>query len=168
MYMKKTDYHDYHIPLEEREDILFSKIAELDKESYSLFCNSIDKKETEEELLSRLTELNHILEEIKDGYYYLYSLEVLNQKYANLRAMWKAVLTLMTTAYAYNANKLLGIASFIVLAKVATKEYIKEKKQLEESLEQYNCQAEMNTIQKTLDNCETFLHPKQYIKQKEE
>ena len=167
----ENKYHDFHIPLEEREKDLFSKIAQVDRESLQLYKILFEKRKdkvVEEDILSRLTKLNHLFEEIKDGYYYLYALEVQNKKYANLRAMGKAILTIITTAFAFEANPILGIASFVALSKLAGDEYVKELEYFDEVLNQYNCADQMTTIQNTLGNCTFYAEkPKEYRKKED-
>lgn len=172
MHMENNRYHDSHIPLEEREKDLFNKITELDQESLVLYQVLFEKrkeKEIEEEILSRLTQLNHLYEEIKDGYYYLYAVEEQTKRFATLRALWKGILTLSTTAFAYEANPLLGIISFVALAKMTSSQYVQELKGIEEAMNQYNCLDQMNTIENTLGNCSYYAEkPKEYTKQKED
>ncbi len=172
MHMDNNKYHDYKIPLEEREKDLFQTLGQIDRESLELYEILFEKRKDkvlEEEILSRLTKLNHLFEELKDGYYYLYAVEVKTKKYVNLRALWKAVLTISTTAFAFDANPLLGIISFVALAKVASRDYIAELKNVEEILKQYNCQDQMSLIEKTLGNCNYYAEkPREYTKQKED
>ena len=161
------EYQDYHIPIEEREKKLFSDMRQLDEDSLQLFKDLQEKKQVEEE---RIQAINQRFLETKDAFDHLYLSQLINLQFANKRLFGKAVIATTTSFYATLANRFLGIASFVVLMKLAGDYYIAERQGIEAAIKQYDYN-QITLIERTLENCNHLSgndKPKEYAKQKEE
>ena len=150
-------------PLEEREEILFSIIDKLDKESLALFGDIIDLNGhylyKYENLMTRTSELKVLLEEVVKSFEYISEIEQSSYNYANKRFQFKKMLTAIVTVYAFLSNALLGIASFVLLSNKANKDFVGELTDINDTISKFDAEKLM-VIDSTLQNCVRILKGK--------
>ena len=159
-YFKGTDL------LEIREEKLFSLIDKLEKDVTTLFEKVIDTKASSTEEIISLSEKYQVLskryQDIKEAFDYLLKLEEESYDYACRRFQLKRILTIMTTIFSFLGNALIGILGFIALNDKASKDFVREIKNIEEMLEKFDSEK-LSQIEMTLATCFRMISRKQKI-----
>lgn len=147
----------------ENEEILFKLIDKVDNESYKLFSEIVDLKVGSlykvENISSRLEKLTYIYEDLCNAYEYFENKEESNAYDATRRFQLKRILACITTVYAFLANPLLGIGSFVLLNTKASNDYIKELEDFDDAYFKFD-EDQMGKIGITLENSIRILNGK--------
>ena len=142
--------------LEKREKYIIDLINKLDKESYDLYSDIIDCSDNSYYQLPnssfRCNELAHMFDEVLDAYEYLNNINENSVMSATRRFQLKRMLTLITTVYAFYANALLGIVSFVLLNNKASKDYYNELVDIESLYNNFD-EDRITKIESTLQYC---------------
>lgn len=159
-----VEYSKSRAPLKEREALLFNVINFLDKESYNLYSEIIDlDKESlykTEDLSIKISILMDLYNQVKESYEYLLQIELSSYNYALKRHQAKEFLTLLTTFYTFMASPIFAIASFVILNRMATKSFVEELKEIEETVKQFEIEDKMHVIHSTIANSLRILNGK--------
>ena len=141
--------------LEKKEKYVNDLICKLDRESYELYSDIIDCSNTSyyqlPNLSLRCNELSNIYKEVLNAYEYLNNINEDNVMSATKRFQLKRMLTLITTVYAFYANALLGIVSFVLLNNKASKDYYNELVDIESLYTNFD-EEKITKIETTLKN----------------
>lgn len=151
--------------LENREEVLFKLIDELDKESCQLFSEIMDLSNESYykiyNLYSRVKNIQKLYNETKESFSYVGKIELSSYDYAGRRFQLKRLLTAMATVYASMANVFLGIAAFVLLNQKASDDFIKELMDINDRMDKFD-ESQMERIGMTIDNCVRLLESKLY------
>lgn len=149
--------------LEKREKYINDLISKLDKESYELYSDIIDCSNTSyyqlPNLALRCNELTNLFKEVLSAYEYLNNVSENNVMSATRRFQLKRMLTLIATVYAFYANALLGIASFVLLNSKASKDFYNELVDIESLYTNFD-EEKIIKIEATLKNCSRIFNKK--------
>lgn len=142
-------------PLEERRKFLFDLINNLDKESFELFSDIVDLTEYDfyknVNLTARIEYLDSITADVIDGFEYLSKIDTSSYNYAVNRYRLKLFLSMIASCFAFTSNIPLGLLSFIVLNKKASKDYARELTYIGTNLDNYD-NEKLNKIANTIAN----------------
>ena len=150
-------------PLEEREQLLFKLIDSLDKESFQLFCETVDLSSDSlyklPNLANRYKELARIYELTKDAYEYLNRIEESSYTYASKRYVLKYMLASLLAVNTIFLNAIVSIASFVILTKKANKDLLREIEFIDSKMAGFD-EEKLRITGITLENCERFIKAK--------
>ena len=149
--------------LENKEKLVFDFVDRLDKESTILFDEvvsaNLNHSYKYNGIVFRVQYLSHMFNKVSEALDYIGNIELNNICYANRRFQLKRVLTSITTVYAFLANPLLGITSYILLSKMANASYVDEIKYIEENSNKFDSER-FDKIKLTFDNCNRIMNHK--------
>ena len=156
--MEEKDIIEYikgTAPLEERRKFLFDLINNLDKESFDLFSDIVDLTEYDfyknVNLTTRIEYLDSITADVMDGFEYLSKIDTSRYNYAVNRYRFKLFLSMIASGFAFASNIPLGLLSFIVLNKKASKDYTRELEFIGNNVDKYD-DEKLNIIANTIAN----------------
>ena len=158
--MDLMDYLKGKDTLQNKEKLLFDIVDKLDKESVLLFDEVVSADLNHlykyNGIVYRVEYLSYMFNKVSEAIDYIVDIESNNFNYASRRFQLKRILTAITTVYAFLANPILGIGSFIVLSKLANASYIDELKYIEESTNRFDAEK-FDRIKLTFDNCNRIM-----------
>lgn len=152
-----VEYSKSKASLEEKEKFVFEVIDILDKESCKLFGEIINLSDESfykvKEISKRIIQLYQVYIKAKEAYDYLDLVEQERGIYATRRFQFKSLLTSLTTIFAFINNAFLGVISFVVLNKEATRVYVKELEEIEKNYKKFD-DDRLKLIKTTIENCD--------------
>lgn len=150
-------------PIEERRKFLFDLIDKLDKESLQLFSDVVDLSEFDfyknVNLTERIEYLDSITADTIDGFEYLSKIDISSYNYAVNRYRFKLFLSMITSGFAFTSSIPLGLISFILLNKKASKDYTRELSYIGTNLDYYD-DEKLNKIANTIANSSRIYNSK--------
>lgn len=138
---------------------LFEKLEKLDNESTLLFDEIIDLKTEQldyqklKNSYNKLIKLLKLYLELKKIVSYIEKTEASSFMQISQKFLFKIFLTLNVTFFAFMANPILGIISFVSLNKKAINDFTFEISEWERFMDKYDIDDRLETIKIVLGNC---------------
>lgn len=149
--------------MELEERMFFELVNSLEKEVNSLYDEIIDMNNETlykfNDVAERLTATMLLFNKMTEMFEYYYKKGEDNYMSATRRFQLKKALTILTTVYAFLANPLLGIGSFVLLNMKATKDYAYELEGLDEFLDRFD-EEKIIKMSNTLENSRRIFNGK--------
>lgn len=161
--MDLMEYAKGKDPLYKKEEYLFDVVEKLDKKSLALYREIMDLSDKSlyktDILKSKVMELMELSASLSNAFVYLNEIEMSSYNFANSRFMFKKMLTSIMTVYAFLANPILGIISFVALSKKAGDDYINELLDINDVIDKFDFDK-VRRINRTALNCDRMITDK--------
>ena len=161
--MEIVEYMKGKAPLEIREEKLFELVNEIEKETNDLFSEvTSTNKESLFKIMSLLVKcrlLSDKYKQIYDSFSYISEIEVSSYYYASKRYELKMLLTTMISVYAFMADAILGIASYVALSTSAKNYFLYELNYINENMKRFD-DSRIKRIGTTLDSSKRIINGK--------